>query len=118
MLAWLWQRLSNGGPGVTVSGRALRRFADPEVDRLLRSRVLIEQPKTDIWPVCVHCECGLDARPIREVHGQLRACCPYDPAEDEALEPDDLRRFRIDADRVANAIAATSTLEPGRQPNL
>jgi hypothetical protein len=33
--------VSEGGPQVSISGRALRRFPEREIDRLLRSRVLI-----------------------------------------------------------------------------
>jgi DNA-binding response OmpR family regulator len=113
MLAWFWKRLSDGGPEVTVSGRALRRFPEREVDRLLRARVLTEQRKTDSWSLCSHCDCGLDARPIREVDGRLVACCPHDAAEDQVLEPDDLRRFGIEPDRLAGALAASGGLTGG-----
>jgi DNA-binding response OmpR family regulator len=113
MLAWFWKRLSDGGPEVTVSGRALRRLPEREVDRLLRARVLIEQRKADSWSLCSHCDCGLDARPIREVDGRLVACCPHDAAEDQVLEPDDLRRFGIEPDRLAGALAASGGLTGG-----
>lgn len=108
MLAWLWTRLSDGGPQVSISGRALRRFPDGAVERLLRARVLIERPKADSWSVCAHCECGLDVRPIRQIGDELRACCPHDAAEDVVLEPDDLRRFGIDADNLISAMAASA----------
>jgi DNA-binding winged helix-turn-helix (wHTH) protein len=108
MLTWLWTRLSDGGPQVSISGRALRRFPDRAVERLLRARVLIEHPKADSWSVCAHCECGLDVRPIRQVDSELRACCPHDAAEDVVLEPDDLRRFGIDADNLISAMAASA----------
>lgn len=101
MLAWLWKRLSDGGPRVSISGRALRRFPEREIDRLLRARVLIEQRKADNWSVCAHCDCGLDARPIRDLDGMLRACCPHDANEDVNLHEDDLRRFAVDPDRLA-----------------
>jgi len=110
MLVWLWKRLSDGGPRVSISGRALRRFPEREVDRLLRTRVLIEHPKADNWCICAHCSCGLDARPIRNVGEQLLACCPRDVAADEMLEPDDLRRFGIDVDKLIPAIAASGGL--------
>ena len=113
MLAWFWKRLSDGGPEVTVSGRALRRFPELEVDRLLRGRVLIEQRKADSWSLCSHCDCGLDARPIRKVNGRLVACCPLNAAEDQVLEPDDLRRFGIEPDRLAGALAASGGLTGG-----
>ena len=110
MLAWLWTRLSEGGPEVAVSGRALRRFPEREVDRLLRARVLIERRRADNWSICAHCDCGLNARPIRRVGDQLRACCPHDVAEDVILEPGDLKRFGIDAGRLAAQIGESGGL--------
>lgn len=110
MLTWLWKRLSNGGAEAMVSGRGLRRFPEREIERLLRAGALIEQRRADSWSVCAHCDCGLDARPIRAVGEQLLACCPRDVAADEVLEPDDLRRFGIDADKLIPAIAASGGL--------
>ena len=110
MLAWFWKRLSDGGPETTVSGRALRRFPAPEVDRLLRARVLIERRKADSWSVCAHCDCGLDARPIRNVGDELRACCPNNAAEDLVLDEQDLERFSIDPEKLAARIAASGGL--------
>lgn len=110
MLAWLWKRLSDGGPQVSISGRALHRFPEREIDRLLRARVLIEQRKADNWSVCAHCDCGLDARPIRDIDGEIRACCPHDQAEDVILQKDDLRRFSVGADRLVAWIAASGNL--------
>lgn len=107
MLTWLWKRLSNGGAEATVSGRALRRFPEREVERLLRARVLIEQRKADSWSVCAHCDCGLDARPIRMVGDELRACCPNDAAEDLVLDKQDLKRFNIGPEKLAARIAAS-----------
>jgi hypothetical protein len=110
MLAWLWTRLSDGGPQVSISGRALRRFPEREVERLLRKRVLIEHPKADSWSVCAHCDCGLDVRPIRQIGDELRACCPHDPAEDVVLENGDLTRFGVDSNRLAGQIGASGGL--------
>jgi len=107
MLAWLWKRLNEGGPQVSISGRALRRFPERERDRLLRARVLIEHGRVDSWSLCAHCDCGLDARPIRMVGGELRACCPNDAAEDLVLDEQDLERFSIDPDKLAVRIAAS-----------
>jgi len=113
MLTWLWKRLSNGGAEARVSGRALRRFPEREVERLLRARVLIEQRKADNWPVCAHCDCGLDARPIRRIGDEIRACCPHDAAEDVALTEDDLKRYSVDGEHLAGEIAASGGLVGG-----
>lgn len=110
MLAWLWTRLSDGGPQVSISGRALRRFPEREVERLLRKRVLIEHRKADSWSVCAHCDCGLDVRPIRQIGDELRACCPHDAAEDVVLDDSDLTRFGVDANRLAGQIGASGGL--------
>lgn len=110
MLGWLWTRLSNGGPQVSISGRALRRFPEREIDSLLRARVLIEQRKADTWSVCAHCDCGLDARPIGDFDGEFRACCPSDASEDVILHEDDLRRFAVDPDRLAAQIATSGDI--------
>ncbi|WP_413877149.1 hypothetical protein [Albidovulum sp.] len=72
--------------------------------------MLIEQRKADSWSVCAHCDCGLDARPIRDIDGELRACCPNDASEDVILREDDLRRFLVDPDRLAAQIAASGDI--------
>ncbi|MFT3687747.1 hypothetical protein [Paenirhodobacter sp.] len=110
MLARLWKRLSDGGSQVTISGRALRRFPEREVDGLLRARVLIEQWKADSWSVCPHCTCGLDARPIRQVGGELHACCPHDAAEDLVLDEQDISRFSVNPERLAAQIGASGDI--------
>ena len=110
MLTWLWKRLSDSGAETTVSGRALGRFPERTVERLLRARVLIETRKTDNWPVCPQCDCGLDARPIRRVGDEIRACCPHDAAEDVVLTEDDLKRYSVDGERLAGEIAASGGL--------
>ena len=110
MLTWLWKRLSDSGAETTVSGRALGRFPERTVERLLRARVLIETRKTDNWSVCPECDCGLDARPIRRVGDEIRACCPHDAAEDVVLTEDDLKRYSVDGERLAGEIAASGGL--------
>jgi len=110
MLAWLWTRLSESGPETTISGQALKRFPEREVERLLRARVLVEQRKVDTWSVCAHCDCDLDARPIRRINGQLRVCCPHDYAEDVVLDEGDILRFMLDPDKLAEMISAAGSL--------
>lgn len=105
MLKWLWQRLSEIGPHVAISGRALRHFAERDVDRLLRSRILTELARADTWGVCPHCDCAIEARPIRIIDGELIAVCPSDAGEDIRLGEEEIRRFAMDADRLIEAIA-------------
>jgi len=109
-MTWLWKRLSNSGAETTVSGRALRRFPDRDIDHLLRAGVLTEQRKADCWAICEHCDCGLDARPIREIGDAFHACCPHDATQDVILTEDDLLRFSIDSDKLVGAIAASGGL--------
>lgn len=108
MLSFLLKRLSELGSDALITGSLLRRYPEPVLRRLLSRRILIERAKVDVWPVCAHCDCGLDGRPIREINGQLVACCPHDPGEDEVLEPEDRQRFVIDPPALVHAAAAAS----------
>ena len=110
ILIWLWKRLNKTGARPEVSGRLLRRFSEAEIAKLLRARILIEDRKIDSWGTCAHCDCSYDARVIQEIDGKLVACCPLDPSQDVILEPNDLRRFRIDAEKLIAAIAAAGNL--------
>lgn len=104
----LLTRLSEAGPDAVLWGRAARPHFGPTFDRLLRQRVLVDRPRAEIWPTCAHCDCGLDARPIIEVHGNLVAACPLDHHADQTLAPDDLRSFRIDSERLVMVLAEAS----------
>ncbi|MDP1669564.1 hypothetical protein [Phaeovulum sp.] len=104
----LLPRLSEAGPDAVLWGRAARLHFGPLFDRLLRKRVLVERPRAGMWPTCAHCDCGLDARPIVEVHGKLVAACPLDHHADQTLAPDDLRSFRIDSERLVMVLAEAS----------
>jgi DNA-binding winged helix-turn-helix (wHTH) protein len=110
ILIWLWKRLNKTGARPEVSGRLLRRFSEAEIAKLLRARILIEDRKIDSWGTCAHCDCGYDARMIQEIDGKLIACCPLDPSQDVILEPNDLMRYRIDAEQLIAAIAAVGKL--------
>ena len=104
----LLTRLSEAGLDAVLWGRAARSHFGPVFDRLLRKRVLVERPRVEMWPTCADCDCGLDARPIVEVHGNLVAACPHDHHADQTLAPDDLRSFRIDAERLVTVLAEAS----------
>jgi hypothetical protein len=104
----LLTRLSEAGPDAALWGRAARPHFGPVFDRLLRKRVLVERPHAGMWTTCTDCDCGLDARPIVEVHGKLVAACPNDHHADQPLAPDDLRSFRIDSERLVTVMAEAS----------
>jgi hypothetical protein len=110
ILIWLWKRLNKTGARPEVSGRLLRRFSEAEMAKLLRACILIEDRKIDSWGTCAHCDCGYDARMIQEIDGKLIACCPLDSSQDVILEPNDLMRYRIDAEQLIAAIAAAGKL--------
>ena len=88
-------------------GQAAPRFGR-QFDRLIERGALVELAPATEWSVCASCECGMDARIVREINGQLRALCLLDPACDAILEPDDLRAFRIDPERLVGLIAEAS----------
>lgn len=111
ILIWLWTRLSKTGARPEISGRLLRRFPEAEVARLLKARVLIEDRKVDTWGTCAHCDCGYEARLVEKIDGRLVACCPLDSSQDVMLEPCDLKRYRVDADRLVTAIAVAGRME-------
>ncbi|WP_223428082.1 hypothetical protein [Tateyamaria pelophila] len=110
ILIWLWKRLNKTGARPEVSGRLLRRFPEADIAKLLKARILIEDRKVETWGTCAHCDCGYDARIIHEIDGKLVACCPFDPSQDVILEPNDLMRYRIDAEQLIAAIAAAGKL--------
>jgi len=104
----LLTQLSEAGPDAVLWGRAAQPHFGPVFDRLLRKRVLVERPRAAMWPTCADCDCGLDARPIVEVHGKLVAACPVDHHADQTLPPDDLRSFHIDPERLVTVMAEAS----------
>ena len=110
MLTALLLRLSEAGPGATLSGRAARPYSGRTLDRLLAAGVLEETAEATEWSPCDDCDCAFGFRPIRTVAGRIVAACPIDPGSDLELEPEDLREFRIDAGRLLSLIGAASGL--------
>jgi hypothetical protein len=110
MLTALLLRLSEVGPGATLSGRAARAYSGAMLDRLLAAGVLEETAEATEWSPCADCDCAFGFRPIRALAGRIVAACPLDPGSDLDLEPEDLREFRIDAGRLLSLIGAASGL--------
>jgi len=104
----LLTRLSEAGPDAVLWGRAALPHFGPVFDRLRRKRVLVERPRPEMWPTCADCDCGMDARLIVEVEGNLVATCPHDHHADQTLAPDDLRSFCINSERFVIAMAEVS----------
>lgn len=112
-LPTLLLRLSEAGEKPILWGNQARPHFGRDFDRLLRTRILIEDAPANAWPPCNACECGLDARPIEEIDGHLVAVCPDNPRDDVRLTPDDVRSFRIDVAALVHLIAQTSGLTDG-----
>lgn len=104
----LLTRLSEAGGDAILGGRLASRHAGPAFNRLLRLGVLVKRAPAEEWSVCARCECGLDARPIREIDGRPWAVCPLDHNSDQPLEPEDLHSFRIDPIRLVTVLAESS----------
>jgi DNA-binding winged helix-turn-helix (wHTH) protein len=101
-------RLSEAGEPAILWGRQTKPYPDRDLDRLLTRGLLTEQAPADEWDVCSDCECGLPARQIQSIEGDLIAACPLDHARDARLDAHDLRNFAINAVAIADEIAAAS----------
>lgn len=112
LTALLLRRSEAAGPAL-LWGRQARPHFGVAFDSLLERGVLVELAPATEWPVCPTCECGMAARIIRDINGQLRALCPLDPNCDDVLDHDDLRDFRIEPERlVAELAEATGFAAP------
>ena len=107
-LTALLLRRSETGEAALLWGRAAKPHFGLDFDRLLAAGVLVEQSPASEWPTCAGCECGFDARPIQRIGGRIIATCPIDAGADTVLTEDDLRDFRIDAERLITLIAEAS----------
>lgn len=94
-LTHLLLRLSEEQPPL-LWGRRARSHFGRAFDRLLDSRILVEERPAEEWPVCSTCECDLDMRPLATIGNKPVAICPLDHDNDEIVDDDDLRQFRID----------------------
>jgi DNA-binding winged helix-turn-helix (wHTH) protein len=101
-------RLSEAGEPAMLWGRQAKPYPDRDLEQLLARGVLIEQAPADEWDVCSDCECGLAARPIQRIDGDLIAACPLDHARDARLDAHDLRSFSINAAAIVDEIATAS----------
>jgi hypothetical protein len=101
-------RLSEAGEPTILWGRQAKPYPDRDLEQLLARGVLTEQALADEWDVCSDCECGLVARPVQCIDGDLIAACPLDHARDARLDAHDLRSFSINAALIVDEIAAAS----------
>ena len=101
-------RLSEAGDPAILWGRQAAPHAGRDFERLLDRGVLVEQAPATEWDVCPGCDCGLGARPVRQIDGRPVAVCPTDRASDLVLGDDDLRSFRIHPSALVREIAMAS----------
>ena len=101
-------RLSEAGEPAILWGRQAKPYPDRDLEQLLARGVLTERLPADEWDVCSDCECGLAARQIQCIEGNLIAACPLDHARDTRLDAHDLRSFSINAAAIVDEIAAAS----------
>ncbi|MFN3946111.1 MAG: hypothetical protein ACK4K7_14390 [Allosphingosinicella sp.] len=101
-------RLSEAGDPAILWGRQAAPHAVRDFERLLDRGVLVEQAPATEWDVCPACDCGLGARPVRQIDGRPVAVCPTDRASDLVLGDDDLRSFRIVQAALVREIAMAS----------
>lgn len=109
-LTHLLLRLSEAEPPALLWGRTARPHLGVGFERLLDGGILIEQRPATEWPACVSCECDLDMRPLTRIADRIVAACPLDRSNDDILDEDDLRLFRLDHAALADAIARRSAL--------
>jgi len=112
MITTLLKLLNDAGDAAVLSGSVARRYSGPIFDRLLKARVLVEQAPLEDWDLCIGCECGLLARPVRPHGDRFRADCPLDASRDVFLEPDDLRAFEIGVAVLMHEIGAAAGFDP------
>ena len=83
----------------------------PEFDRLLTTRLIVEQAPATVWHPCGDCECGAHGRSVEEIDGTLVAVCPVDPASAARLNPEDMRTFTINPTLLIGEMTRNSDLE-------
>lgn len=110
-LTRLLLRLSEAGPAALLWGRSGRQHFGRGFDRMLDLRILVEQRPATEWPVCGSCECDLDMRPLTRIADRQVAACPLDRGNDEVLDGDDLRLFRIDLTALCRQIRKANRIE-------
>lgn len=110
-LTQLLLRLSEAENPALLWGRTARPHFGAGFERLLDGGILIEQRPATEWPVCGSCECDLDMRPLTPIGDKLVAACPFDRGNDEILDEDDLRLFRLNHAAFVHEIAYVSGFE-------
>lgn len=109
-LTGLLLRRCEAGPNATLSASDVDTDGRGDLDRLVAAGVLEELAPTRGWSPCADCDCALGFRPIRRIAHRIVAACPADPGSDIELGDDDLREYRVDAERLLCLVAEATGL--------
>lgn len=110
-LSRLLLQLSEVEPPALLWGRTARHHHGAGFERLLDSGILVEQRPAREWPVCDSCECDLDMRPLLTIADKQIAACPLDRRNDDILDEEDLRSYRLDHAALIREIVRVSGIE-------
>lgn len=107
-LTALLLQLSESGDPAILWGRQAKPYFGKDFDRLLNSRLLMEEARAEEWDRCDACECDHDVRLIHEINGQFIAACPISSRSDSVLDPEDMRSFKINQPALVAEVAKAS----------
>jgi len=107
-LTALLLQLSESGDPAILWGRQAKPYFGKDFDRLLNSRLLVEEARAEEWDRCDACECDHDVRLIHEINGQFIAACPISSRSDSVLDPEDMRSFKINLPALVAEVAKAS----------
>ncbi len=107
-LTALLLQLSEPGDPAILWGRQAKPYFGKDFDRLLNSRLLVEEARAEEWDRCDACECDHDVRLIHKINDQFIAACPIDHRSDSILDPEDMRSFKINQRALVAEVAKAS----------
>lgn len=110
-LTELLLRRCEAGQNATLAASEVDPDGRGDLDRLVAVGVLEELAMTRAWTPCADCDCAIGFRPIRRIGERIVAACPADPGSDVDLAEEDLREYRIDAERLLCLVADATGLE-------
>lgn len=110
-LTGLLLRRCEAGPNATLAASEVDPGSRGTLDCLVAAGVLEELAPTRGWTPCADCDCAFGFRPIGRVGERIVAACPSDPGSDVELAEEDLREYRIDAERLLSVVAQATGLD-------
>lgn len=103
-------RRCEAGPNPTLAASEVDPGSRGALDHLVAAGVLEELTPTRGWTPCADCDCALGFRPIRRIAHRIVAACPVDPGADTELAEEDIREYRVDAERLLCLVAEATGL--------